>query len=356
MFDEPKDQPQDEPKPKRSHKKKQKEEEPTHIFTEDRETSWVEEPLIITDSPLEGSFLADLSKLPFELLKDEMAPLTKDRAEVHVRHLKKFKGERKVEDRHAQYLYDLMRIGQFNPWIVIIATAVLDGIIYAINGQHTCWAAKKLGYEPVVRWLHYKVNNEEELKQLYNTFDAHKSRTASHRTHIELTCVEGLRDTKPHVLKSVAAALRFWLFESDYERRRCSPVQLGALIKGPHLDLFTKVAKFVQEQGQARELNHVRRIAVQAAMLETFSRSPEHSIAFWKSVFYGTDVGSITDPRLQLRNFLLDVRIGSVTSRGVRSVSEEEMYNHCIPSFNKWRKGESVSRLVPTKSRVKALP
>lgn len=298
----------------------------------------------------------DVRELRYQVLSDEEVKLTDAKAAAYI-DLPVFRGERNVTDADVQRLYDCMKNGTFNAMLVILATCEFDGVVYKINGQHTCWAKYYCtGYEPKVREIRYKVQTEEQLRQLYATFDRNKPRSNQHITMIELANNEALKEIPITIVKFLAPGFRFWLYERETDRDRCTPEMLGSLIANKHLQLFILVSHFYYEYvKQTREMMFIRRRPVAAAMFETFNKVSTLAPDFWRPVIDGVGLENREDPRLQLRTLLQNVVINSISRRGRRSVDDETMYNYCIPAFNKWRKGEPVRSLRASAERIRAV-
>lgn len=319
--------------------------------------AWLESradrPKITVDALVD---LPGIDKLDLKVLSDETVVLNSEKAAAYIE-LPVFSGERPVTDSHVQFLYDEMMKGNFNPLLVILSSCEFAGVVYKINGQHTCWAKFYAeGYEPKVREIRYKVQTAEQLRLLYATYDRNKARTDNHITMIELANDPHIKSIPVRIMNLLASAIRFWMFESTRDRGRCRPQDLASLIKNKYLTLCLSVSNFMTANvNSTSEMGFIRRRAVVAAMLETFNKIPTKAHEFWKPVCDGIGLDSKTDPRWQLREFLKHAVIHSSSARGTRSVSEDEMYNHCIPAFNKWRKGEQVKCLRATNERVRAI-
>lgn len=295
-------------------------------------------------------------KLEYEVLSDKQIVLNMERAAAYIE-LPIFRGEREVKESHVQRLYDEMAHGRFNPALVTMATAELHGTVYKLNGQHTAWAkAYCEDYEPTVREIRFKVKDEEQLRQLYSTFDRHFGRTDAHITSIEMANDPVFKNYPVRVLTFVSRGLRFWLWPATNDRSRSRPQDLAQAMTVKYQHLCKTMCDFAHEHIEnAKEARFVRRIAVCAAMLETFNKVPTIAPQFWIPVCTGLGLEAKTDPRHQLRVFLQTARLNTSSSRGVRSVSDEELYNHCVPAFNKWRRGEPVTSLRPTRERIRAI-
>lgn len=296
------------------------------------------------------------TKLNYQVLSDKVVVLDDEKASSYIE-LPVFKGERDITDSHVQRLFDEMSKGHFNPLLVILSSCEFQGVTYKINGQHTCWAKYYCsGYEPQVREIKYRVETEEDLRQLYATYDRGMGRSDSHLTMVELANNPHLREIPNSVIKLVTSGMKYWSFPTTAARRRCSPQDVASLATDKHLNLFLAICSFVRDNIESsKDAQFARRVAVIAAMFETFNKAQGPSADFWLPVLNGIGLDSKEDPRYQLRSFLLEVRVKSSSSRGVRSVSDEEMYNHCVPAFNKWRRGEKIKAIRPTQDRIRAV-
>jgi hypothetical protein len=312
-------------------------------------------PSVDTDPLLLDQSKQD-TKLNYKVLSDTLVILDDEKASAYIE-LPVFKGERDIIQSHVQRLFDEMRKGHFNPLLVILSSCEFQGVVYKINGQHTCWAKFYCeGYAPQVREIRYRVETEEDLRQLYATYDRGMGRSDAHLTMVELANNPHLRDIPSNVIKLAISGLKFWNFSSSGDRRRCSPQDVATLSTEKYLNLFLTVCGFIREHIESsRDAKFARRVSVVAALFETFSKVQGASTEFWTPVINGIGLNTKEDPRYQLRAFLLSVKVHTAVSRRERSVSDEELYNHCIPAFNKWRKGDKVKSIRPTHERVRAV-
>jgi hypothetical protein len=312
-------------------------------------------PRILTDE-LDYESLA---KLKYEVLQDQTVDCGMKKAAEYI-DLPIFKGEREVGDQHVQFLYDELRKGTFNPLLVILSTALFQGVTYKINGQHTAWAVvymceHKPDFAIKVREIKYKVNSEEQLKLLYATYDRLKARSDAHVSKVFLIGSVAAEGIWNNVLSKLVSGFRFWHVELDSERRRISPEQLSAVIQREYGELFRAVGQYVQ-QNHTQELS--QRMAVVAGMFATFEKVPTKAAEFWQPVLDGLGLTAKSDPRYALREALLKTatKISGRTgeSREKRLMTSEELYRICILSWNKWRKGETVQASPrPSKTRIK---
>lgn len=304
-------------------------------------------PTIKTDTEILAG-----AKISHEKVSDTIIDFTKEKAYWFLE-LTTFRGERPVMDNHVQHLYDEMRKGRFMADHVIMGSAVLDGLEYRINGQHTSWARLEMpaNWPCKLRWIKYKVKDMNDLTGLYGLFDVHKGRTKGHLTLVDIIG-GGVNDLGPNsVVKRLLPAFQLWQWE-DYEARlRKSPRDIGVLVRGEYAGLF----KIVTEAAASyqRSARHLWRSPTHAAMFATYDKVLTKAPEFWDAVATGLGMTDNHDPRYVLRETLLNTGLTNKSGKYSRVVNTEELYRICILAWNKWRKSEVVmGSLRPTVRRV----
>lgn len=282
-------------------------------------------------------------KLRYEVLSDETVVLDHARATRYI-DLPIFPGEREVSDGQVQLLFDEMRKGTFNQLLVILSTAVFEGVEYKINGQHTCWAVQFMPpkYSLTVREIKYRVDSKHQLKMLYATYDRLKARSDGHCTKVLLVDTPVMEGINVSLVTKLTSGLKFWYFESQNSRKRVTPEQVEAIVQNEVAAVFRHVALFLQHH--ACDSAHIRRYPVIAALFATFDKVPTVAPEFWVPVCSGTGLEKKTDPRLKLRDALMQSSI-SGTRTGKEHMPPETMYRICLQMWNRWRKGESAQQL-----------
>ncbi len=279
-----------------------------------------------------------LNKLKYEVLSDKTVTLDHAKAAEYI-DLPIFQGERNVTEVWVQRLYDELRRGMFNPLLVILSTAILDGVRYKINGQHTAWATAYMppSFSMQVREIHYKVQTAEQIKLLYATYDRLRPRTDAHATQVHLAGTKAAEGLWASALNKYCAAFRLWHIESDKQRSRFSPEQAAGVIQKEFGELFNRVGNFVQSFHPS---DIARRMPVVAAMFATFNVVPTKAAEFWKPVLDGIDLSSKSDPRWQLREWLMKSHMR--TAGGKRPYTSEDCLRICLMCWQKWRKGQHM--------------
>lgn len=293
--------------------------------------------------------IANSGTLQYEVISDETVVLDHARASRYI-DLPIFPGERNVTDGQVQLLFDEMRKGTFNELLVILSTAVLDGVEYKINGQHTCWAVQFMpaAFQLRVREIKYRVHNQQQLKLLYSTYDRLKARTDGHLNKVQLVGTSVMEGINVSLIEKLTGGLKFWYFDDQRDRGRITPEQLSAIVQNQLFDLWRHVGLCVQ--AHASEHKHIARSPVIGAMFATFEKVPTKAHEFWGPVANGLGLDHKTDPRLKLRDMLM--KSTTHVSLGAKDyLPPEAVYRMCILAWNHWRKHTPVQVLRTSKER-----
>jgi hypothetical protein len=293
----------------------------------------------LTDVPDSGTNAA-------KLLTEKDVALDRLKAVAYIE-LPIFPGERPINDTNVQSLLDEMLGGTFNEDIVTLCTCLHDGIVYKINGQHTCWAYlyaidKKPNLKYNVRELHYEAKTPEQLKQLYASFDRGMSRTDSHLTRVYLTGTAVVDGLPKEMIGKAAMAIKFWLYPKKWDRDRAGPQEVSLLVQKEHPDLFRRVVTFLAKHKLEK---FIHRHPVIASIFATFAKVPTKAEDFWVPVVTGVGMDHTEDPRLVLRNHLQSSVLRADGGAAKKSEGQETQYRTCIHMWNQWRAGKRVKVL-----------
>ncbi len=307
-------------------------------------------------------------ELEFEKLSDRKINFG-EMAAIRYLEMDDFEEERKVYASHVQRLFDRMNRGTFNPDSVTIVSAQLGNKLYKVNSQHTAWAVlsmcdkdKKFALQNV-REIQYKVKNQQQLRQLYATWDAGKPRTASHLTGVHLAGIEELSGIPGSVRHKLIPAYKLWKLgihehSGGASKSRYAPEDIAAMIKADGLDAVATVGKFLMGENHSRR--HIVKSGAIAAMLETFSKAKKKSIDFWQPVCDGIGLDNKTDARYVLREYLAaatnrsDATMERSAGRSRKTVNAEGIYRICVYTYNRWLANEPVRKLQIPSERPRA--
>lgn len=290
-------------------------------------------------------------KLDYEIASDRRINLTREKAYAFLE-LATFQGERQVNERHVQALYNAFNAGRFMWEHVLIALCECEGKVYRINGQHTCWMRVNIDKdeEAPVREMVYKVKDEAALRAVYSTFDQNKQRTPGHVMKALLVGTPEVAEIWPSQIGQLAAGLKMHLYEGRGEN--ISVPDMAEIVSHESNDLFKQVGVFYQAQYD--NYINIRRKACIAALFATFAAAPQKAYEFWTPICEQLGFTGKDDLRYKLRRFIDEHKMSRSFSTGMM-VCDEDLYRICINAWNKWRKGEAVTNLRTTDKRVKAV-
>lgn len=292
---------------------------------------------------LEEETLLDVKALGkgYELASRKDVNLTWDEARRFIT-MTEFAGDRKLRPSHVEYLLHAMQRGTFRPELVTLIVCECKGKTYRMNGQHTCWARLEMDedYTCPVAVLTYRAKTEADMRLLYATIDRGAARTRSNvlDSHLVGTALfEGVPNT---VVRLIAAGFTLWKWVDRSARGRHDGDDVSYLLLTEHAGEAELVSDFLRTL-PPRESRHVLRGPVVAAMFATFALGPRKAKEFWVPVADGVNIGSSNDPRMRLRNLLVDLSaIGAKPSGG-----QEHLYRLCIVAWNAFRSKTDVRTL-----------
>jgi hypothetical protein len=296
-----------------------------------------------------ASGIAD--KLDYEIASDRRINLTREKAYAFLE-LETFQGERQVNERHVQALFNAYSAGRFMWEHVLIGLCECEGKVYRINGQHTCWMRVNIEkeIEAPVREMVYKVKDEASLRAVYSTFDQNKQRTPGHIMKALLVGTQVADGIWPSLIGPLTSGLKMHLYER--ENTAVSVADMAEIVNFKFSDLFKQVGMFYQSHYDT--YYNIRRKACIASLFATFAAAPQKAYEFWTPVCEQLGFTGKQDPRWQLRQFIDSHKMARSTSSGV-FVCDEDLYRISINAWNKWRKNEPVTTLRTTDKRVRAI-
>lgn len=303
--------------------------------------------------------------IKYRLISDQMINLTKTKA-FEILEYDTFSGERPVREHHVQHLYDEWLAGRFLWHQAMVAHGIVmeqqpDGTraphVYRLNGQHTCWMRVNIPKEKEpsvakVRQLIYECRDMDGLREIYSVIDRNASRTDGHITKVLLADVGAASSIPISYINRLVGGLRVWLWEGQWDRKfKGNPQEVAALVQVKYPELFRIVGCFFQVK--YAEWPPIRRSGTVAALFATFQKAGGDAANFWEAVCSGLNFETKSDPRYQLRVFC-DQHSHNVNSKN-DVVSREDLYRICINMWNHWRKGEPVSVVRTTETRMQPL-
>lgn len=273
--------------------------------------------------------------------------------------LPEFVGERAFVNNHAVFLARQMEAGTFRWEQVNLATCFCDGREYRMNGHHTCWARVEAqlpkGTRTPVGWLRYEAASDQDMRQLYATFDRGKPRTMQ---DVVVSYIDGRAEFEGYdrlTMRQLAQGLAFWLWEDSHTRKLHSGDERAYLMLKDRHKVTMEVGGFIRAAGR-KDYKHLSRMPVYAAMFATYNKAPQVAKEFWVVVRDGVGVTDKQDPRHVLRNYLMTTCLSVDKSSDQKSISGETMYRACVYCWNLYRAGKTIKNIRPgnTEARPEA--
>lgn len=295
-----------------------------------------------------------------ELLSDRKQQFTHKRAE-EILSTEEFMADRPLRENHVARLIDAMKRETFHPeWVQLITCECeeLGNKTFRMNGQHTSWARLHMpaNYPCQVRVMHYRAKTASDMRRLYASIDRNAPRTKENVINSYLGGTNEYGHYKKDVRRVLSTGIVKWLWPSSQESKKYDGDDIAYLLMTEYFNLAQKVGMFLNHQSY-RDQRHLFRSGVVAAMFATFSKAPQIAEQFWSSVAEGTGIENKEDPRLKLRNELMQVSttINTLNSAKKR-VSAEYMYRACIHAWNTFRRGDRLKRIRPNMSSNRPRP
>lgn len=296
-----------------------------------------------------------IEAIDYELIHDRREKFTMELAHRFIE-MQTFMGERKLNDRHMDFLLEQAKQGKFLGDITALASCqcVWDNTERRLNGQHTSWMRTYMpaDWSPIVHVLKYRAMREEDFRALYASFDRIFVRSNKHVVTAELLGTSEFKELTSGVLSKLASGLRLWTAERARDVR--SVDKIVELMRTKHYKLTIEVSQFLVGIQPSNAAHMYNRVPVVAAMFASFNKSSQDSHKFWVMVRDGG--GDATHPAQALMKYLVKTTIRSDPSDHSRfvSVTGEEMYRVCITAWNAFRRGDKLKLLKVTNERVAA--
>lgn len=285
------------------------------------------------------------------LVRKRQVEFTVGEATKFLEELAEFVGDRHLKQNHVDHLVRHMRRGTFHSEWVTLITCRYNGKVYRMNGQHTAWARIEMSasWECPVTLLEYEAKDEEDMRTLYSSIDRGSPRTRNNVIDSYLVGTQQFKDVKRQSLSVLPHGFSLWMWAGQRERSQHDGDDVAYSLKSTHYDLALKVCAFLDNLSP-RENKHMFRSPVVAAMFATFERAPQIAREFWSPVADGTGMTQKGDPRLKLRNELLQtvvgLGVGALSEK--RKVTQEHMYRLCLAAWNAYREGRPLQILRAT--------
>jgi len=283
--------------------------------------------------------------IPF---RDRKVPVTKKLAE-EILSLPITPWERNLQEDNVNKLVHELKLGRFRWECVTLVVMICGGKRFRGNGQHVCWMIlEKLSpkdYEgQFVTLRTYEVDDDEEMRALYSTFDVHYVRSVGQQAVALMLGTPQMSGIGGSNLKLLVSGYRQAVWPDSKEAKKHTVSEVADKLLYHEAGICKLMLETIGTRG--RERKHVYRGPVIAAMFLTFRRAQEDSQRFWRAVADGVGLES-SDPRLKLRNYLVlhSVSVGAGSKANTAPVSPEIMLRHCLIAWRAFREGRKIQNI-----------
>jgi hypothetical protein len=266
--------------------------------------------------------------------------------------------DRDLSERRLMVYRRVLNAGEFRPVTWASAACAETGSTYRVNGKHTSLMLSELPHLPedfFVTVERYSCPTLEDVARLYATFDSREStRTTKEIVNSFASTVTEFAGLNRSIFALVVAAASYHKWGQNYASEH--PVAERAELLLDHVD-FAAWANGIlfPADGEAKRSAHLRRAAVVAAMLVTWTKAKKAADEFWSHVRDEDDADRDGASRV-LARFL--TRVGAKSDfalKGKKMVTFREMYVRCLHGWNAWRKGEDTKLIYYPVAKVPAI-
>lgn len=253
-----------------------------------------------------------------------------------------YPGQRAKVQRHINELAEKMEDGRFNTGQVAIVVG-LDGVTYLADGQHQCEACILSGVQFSAVYMHFTVekgDSKQAIAEVFAQFNGHRARSRGDIAWIYGAHI-GMADWSRKCVQLCNSALG-WIAGGFGES---GTILLSKDENARLLAAKKSACTFVYRtafNGHVKTARHLARSPVAAAMLVTFDKNLLLAEEFWEAVRDGEMIKR-SDPRMTLREFLVNSSVKSTSAKGGAAVSQREMYVKCIHAWNAYLSGKTTS-------------
>lgn len=243
----------------------------------------------------------------------------------------------------VQKLKNIMRAGKFKQGTQI-SFGVLNGSEYLTNGQHRLTAINETGLPQTFSILKTRVQNEEELAQLYIAEDRHLT-----RSFVDIARAYDLQDKlnlTQSQLSKMKTAIGFIQVGFSTGRVRGGMMDTDMFYL---LESFAVAGKnyFKLIAGQPREMKiPLTRAATLSVALTTLKETPKEIMwrtnEFWHGLALPElDTWSENDARMLCFKHLVTTTMpyGNISKRGVHIIAQSASARYVAACYNYWMNG-----------------
>jgi hypothetical protein len=252
--------------------------------------------------------------------------------------------DRPLSERRLTVYRKLFAEGSFRPVTWAKCFCKETNTLYRVNGKHTSTLLSSMEEIPefYVTIELYEAETLKETVELYNTFDSKdQTRTYKDINHSFAAVEPLLRDVPSRIIDTTISAVNY----AEYQDAmwNISVVERAEKILDEDNVQFTLwIYNEIYADKPVKEVNHLLKAGVVAAMKLTWLKSQRASTEFWKLVRDETGI----DPNLpdrKLAKFLyttLSLNTPHGKSKAAKKANAHEYFVRSLHAWNAWRKGK----------------
>lgn len=257
-----------------------------------------------------------------------------------------FPRDREFSDRRAEKILQALRNNEFRGSEWVSCHVADNNQTYRLNGKHTSAMVHKFLEEGgkvdrKVLVREYEVPSLRDAAGVFSTMDTKDaSRTKADVLKGFASTVKETEALSSRLVNLVTAGVSYGLYEKKYKKVSTTD-QAGVLLANKRFAKF--VGSVLNDDSleradppkTVRDVRHMMRMSVIAAMFKTWRMDPEDASDFWLAVRDDSN-DEKKSPRRVIYKFLTESKVG----RGARKVSEVEVFVKCLQAWNAYRNGD----------------
>lgn len=258
--------------------------------------------------------------------------------------------DRPLSERRLVVYQRLLKSGSFRPVTWAKATCVETNSTYRVNGKHTSVMLSGLETIPefYVTIESYECDTLDDVARLYSTFDSSIQSRSANDIYLSFAgTITELKGVRSRTITNAASGMAMSTWQMTYNTQHQPAERAELLLDHPDFVLWLDSIYHTGEEGgrSLTEAKHIHRVAVAAAMFDSWRKSQDDATTFWLAVRDETGTNP-NNPDRVLAKFLsvssVNTGNGSRVRRDFRRADPREIYVKCLHAWNAWRKGDTT--------------
>jgi hypothetical protein len=275
--------------------------------------------------------------------KPESVQVTRDLAETFAG-METIPHDRDLKERRLAVYRKLFQEGGFRPPSWATCYCEETDATYRVNGKHTSHLLAEMEAIPEFYVIieKYTADTFEDVVKLYGTFDSRESsRNVSEVNHAYASAIPQIAEMPRQLVDLIVSGISWAKWQQRYAT---IPVADRAEQLFDNVPFASWLAGLMIKDGRvSKDVAHIRRSPVVAAMFTTFLKDNRLAGQFWTAV--RDDSGESPDlPDRVLARFLFATSVkNGAGAQAVRKAEPKVFYSKCMTAWKAWRKGKTTN-------------